>query len=279
MVERSSPAFVPNSEVLTFHSKSVDQEYRIPIALPMDYAKSQDRYPVLYILDADFLFSYTADVIRGAASLRSIGLLGQDPFVAHVPNLIVVSITYPISWYDQPRLWWSLRTRDQTPTPNRDDARVLGLEGTDGGNAGKFLRFIKEELMPYVNANYRTVREDSTIVGHSGGGLFALYVLFHEPERFRRYVVSSPSLWWDKKVTFKYEREYASRRTDLPARLFLSVGSLEDGMVTNLKELVAVLKERGYSGLEWESRVFEGETHFSVGYPAIYWGSAFVFAK
>ena len=54
---------------------------------------------------------------------------------------------------------------------------------------------------------------------------------------------------------------------------------MEEGMVTNLKELVAVLKERGYSGLEWESRVFEGETHFSVGYPAIYWGSAFVFAK
>jgi len=279
MVERSSPACIPNSEVLTLHSESVDQKYRIPVALPMDYAESQDKYPVLYVLDADMVFAYATDLVRSAVSLRSFSFMGSDPFVAHVPRLIVVGIGYPMSWYDQPRLWWSLRTRDQTPTPNPDDARALGLEGTDGGNARKFLRFIRRELMPYVNANYRTVPEDSTIVGHSGGGLFALYVLFHEPETFKRYVVSSPSLWWDKKVAFDYEGEYASRRKDLPARLFLSVGSLEDGMVTNLKELVSVLKERGYTGLDWESHVFKDETHLSVGYPAICRGMTFVFGK
>ncbi len=86
-------------------------------------------------------------------------------------------------------------------------------------------------------------------------------------------------MWWDKKVTFQYEREYASRHTGLKARLFLSVGSLEDGMVTNLKELVAVLRERAYTGLDWESHVFEDETHISVGYPAIYRGITFAFAR
>ena len=245
----------------------------------MNYADGQGKYPVLYVLDADYMFAYAADLVRCPPSLRSIGLLGSDPFVAHVPRLIVVSIGYPISWYDQPRLWWSLRTRDQTPTPNPDDARAIGMEGTNGGNAERFLRFMRDELMPYVNANHRTVPDDSTVVGHSGGGLFALFVLFHEPDTFRRYVVSSPSLWWDKKVIFDHEREYASRHTDLPARLFLSVGSLEDGMVTDLKELIAVLKKREYRGLDWESHVFEEETHISVGYPAIFRGINFVFTK
>jgi predicted alpha/beta superfamily hydrolase len=89
------------------------------------------------------------------------------------------------------------------------------LERTYGGNAEKALRFMRKELMPYVNANYRTDPEDSTIVGHSGGGLFALYVLFREPETFRRYVVSSPSMWWDKKVILKHERRYSQLRSFL----------------------------------------------------------------
>jgi len=281
MVKRSSPVCIPNSEVLALHSKSADQEYRIPIALPMDYAESQDRYPVLYVLDADtaYGFAFVTYLVRSVPFLRTLSFLGQDPFVTNVPRLIVVGIGYPTSLYDRPRVWWNLRMRDQTPTSNPDDARKVGLERTYGGNAEKALRFIRKELMPYVNANYRTDPEDSTIVGHSGGGLFALYVLFREPETFRRYVVSSPSMWWDKKVIFNYEREYASKHADLPAKLFLSVGSLEEGMVTNLKELAGVLKQRKYRRLEWESHVFEDETHLSVGHPAIFRGITSVFAK
>jgi hypothetical protein len=247
----------------------------------MDYAESQDRYPVLYVLDADtpYGFAFVTYLVRSVPFLRTLGFLGPDPFVTHVPRPIVVGIGYPTSLYDQPRLWWNLRMRDQTPTPNTDDSRYLGLEGTHGGNAEKFLRFMRKELMPYVNANYRTDPEDSTIVGHSGGGLFALYVLFCEPETFTRYVVSSPSMWWDKKVILKHEREYAEQHTDLPAKLFLSVGSLEEGMVTDLKELVGVLKQRKYGGLDWESHVFEDETHLSVGHPAIFRGITFVFTK
>lgn len=277
MVTRSSPASIPSSEVLTFHSKSASQEYRIPVALPMNYAKSQERYPALYVLDADFGFAYTTNLVRSAESTRSLGFLGSDPFVAHVPRLIVVGIGYPTNMFDQPKLWWNLRCRDQFPTSNPDDARMHGFEETPGGNAEKFLRFIRGELMPYINANYRTALKDSTIVGHSGGGLFALYVLFHDPETFRRYVVSSPSLWWDKKVIFDHERNYASQHTDLPAKLFLSVGSLEGG--TAMKELVEVLKQRRYRGLDWESHVFEDERHISVWAPAYCWGITSVFTK
>ena len=133
--------------------------------------------------------------------------------------------------------------------------------------------------MSHINSNYRTDPTDSTIVGHSFGGLFALYVLFHEPDTFRRYVASSPSLWWDKKVTFEYEREYASKHTKLPAKMFLSVGSLEGPMVSNVEELVRVLEQRKYVGLEWESHIFEDEGHFSVGGPAICRGISSVFSK
>jgi predicted alpha/beta superfamily hydrolase len=270
---------IPNSEVRTLYSKSVGQEYRILIALPMNYAGSNDRYPVLYVLDADMVFGWITELVRSAASARTLGILSSDPFTLYVPDLILVGISYPISWFDQPKLWWSIRTRDLTPSQNPDDARTLGLEGTSGGNAKKFLRFMRNELIPWVNSRYRADPKDSTILGHSGGGLFALYALFHQPKAFRRYVASSPSLWWDKKVIFEYEREYASKHTKLSAKLFLSVGSLEGPMVSNVEELVRVLEQRKYVGLEWESHIFEDEGHFSVGGPAICRGISSVFSK
>ena len=276
MVTSSSPVLIPNSEEKTLHSKSVDQDYRISFALPMNYNESSKRYPVLYVLDADMAFAYVTMLVRSAASLRALGL----SFISSpVPEAIVVGIDYPASCFDQPKLWWSLRCRDQTPTQNADDARHLKLEGTCGGNAEKFLRFMRKELKPFVSSNYRTDPKDSTIVGHSGGGLFALYVLFHQPDTFRRYVVSSPSLWWDKKVTFEYEREYAGKHSELAAKLFLSVGSREMQMASDLKELVETLDQRKYKDLEWESHVFEDEDHLSVYGTAIDRGIKSVFSK
>jgi predicted alpha/beta superfamily hydrolase len=279
MVNNSSPVFIQNSEVQTLYSKSVGQEYRILTALPKDYAESNDRYPVLYVLDADTAFATVTDMVRSAPWGRALGILGSNPFYRYVPSLIVVGIGYPVTWFDQPRLWWSLRTRDQTPTENLDDALGLRMEGTSGGNAGKFLRFIRDELIPHVNSKYRTDPNNTTIVGHSGGGLFALYVLFNQPETFKRYVASSPSLWWDKKVMFEYEREYASTHTELPAKLWLSAGSLEATITSDLKRLVEILEQRKYRGLEWESRVFEDEDHISVWGTAICRGISSVFSR
>jgi predicted alpha/beta superfamily hydrolase len=279
MIDNSPPVFIRNSEVRKLYSKSVHQEYRILVALPLNYAESNDKYPVLYVLDADTSFAYVTDLVRSAPSGRTLGILGSDPLYLYVPNLIVVGIGYPVTWFDQPKLWWSLRTRDLTPTKNLDDARGLRMEGTSGGNAEKFLGFMRDELMPFINSNYRTASKDSTIVGHSGGGLFALYVLFNEPETFRRYVVSSPSLWWDKKVIFEIESEYATEHTELAAKLFLSAGSLELTIASDLKKLVEILKQRKYMGLEWESHVFEDEGHISVWGTAICKGISSVFSK
>ena len=269
------PISIPNSEVRTLSSKSVGQEYRILISLPMNYAESNDKYPVLYVLDADLLFGWITDQVRFIVSFRG------SPIFPNIPDAIVAGISYPNTVFDQPKLWASLRARDMTPTKSSED-KALG--GASGG-AEKFLRFVRDELMPYVNSNYRADAEDATIAGASFGGLFALYVLFHEPDTFRRYVASSPSLWWDKKVMFEYEHEYASKHTELPAKLFLSVGSLEEResatahMTSNLKEFAKILKLRKYVGLEWESHVFKDEGHVSAQGTAIIKGISSVFSE
>jgi predicted alpha/beta superfamily hydrolase len=273
------PVSIPNSEVRILYSKSVGQEYRILVSLPSypNYAESNEMYPVLYVLDPNILFGWVTDLVRLSAFLRAV----EYPTSGFVPpNLIVVGISYPTTL--QPKLAFSLRTRDQTPTNNPDIDKLWG--GPSGG-AKNFLRFIRDELMPCINSNYRTDPTDSTIVGHSLGGLFALYVLFHEPDTFRRYVVSSPSLWYDRKVTFEYESEYASRHTELRAKLFLSAGATEEleaeeaHMTSNLKEFAEILRQRNYVGVELKSHIFEDEGHLSVQGAAVCKGISSVFSE
>jgi predicted alpha/beta superfamily hydrolase len=111
-------------------------------------------------------------------------------------------------------------------------------------------------------------------MGISYGGLFGLYVLFHHPDTFNRYVIGSPAIHHDNRVTLAYESKYAASHDDLPARVFMSVGALEElddpfiepsfRFVSNMRELAKILQERGYPGLHLTTHVFEDETHVSV---------------
>jgi hypothetical protein len=128
--------------------------------------------------------------------------------------------------------------------------------------------------MPLINSEYRTKPDDRALWGDSFGGLFGLFVLFHQPDAFNRYVIGSPSIWWDQAVAFTYESDYAANNSDLRAKVFMSVGELEEpegvpeaaamAMVSNVYKMAELLQERNYPSLELTKHVFEGETHSSV---------------
>ena len=240
-------ATIPRTEVRTLLSSVSGRYYRIYIALPLTYSQDSDKtYPVVYLLDGNMWFGMATEISR---------LLYFDR--EELPELIIVGIGYDT---DDPSEVKELRLRDLTPTQTE--------AGT--GEAEEFLRFIQNDLIPHVNANYRTEPTDCTIVGQSLAGLFSLYALFHAPETFNRYVISSPSLWWDDKVAFEYEDEFAGEHSELPVKLFLSVGELEEqewpgiGMISNLQELHKKLEDRNYGGLEMQMVIMEDETHSSV---------------
>ncbi len=120
---------------------------------------------------------------------------------------------------------------------------------------------LKEEVIPFVDARLRTT-SDRGLWGHSFGGLFALYVLFEQPELFARYAINSPSLWWNQRESIAREAAYARTHDSLPAHVFLSFGADEGPEL--FSSFVSTLKGRGHRRLELSSHVFEGETHASV---------------
>jgi uncharacterized protein len=97
-------------------------------------------------------------------------------------------------------------------------------------------------------------------------------------------VIGSPSLWWNDRAIFAAEASYAASTAALPARVFFSVGSLEQllapryPMVTDLQAFVHTLEKRRYEGLRLRSYVFDGETHVSVIPGTISKGLRFIYA-
>jgi predicted alpha/beta superfamily hydrolase len=235
-----------NDTISELHSAIVGDDYKISVALPAGYAASHSSYPVLYVTDANSNFAAAAQLVKR---------LGRDK---ELPAMIVVGIGYRTD-----SLARILRLRDMTPDHDPSIRR------SHAGRSASFLRFIKEELMPFVQKNYRT-SPDAVYAGMAIGGVFGLYVLFHEPETFHHYLIASPSIWYDSTVLFKYEQEYARTHHDLAARLYLSAGGREETeanftrMETNVKKLGTLLTNRHYPGLQLRTQVLEGETHSSV---------------
>lgn len=215
--------------------------YRIYVAFPPGYSSSSKRYPVLYVLDADGAFAMATQAYR---------LLRVD---STMPDLLLVGIGYDLA--GRPRR--VQRNRDLTPT------RVASDTATGGSSA--FLGFLAENVIPSVDSLYRTNPGDRGLFGHSLGGLFALHALFERPDVFRRYLISSPSLWWDDAVILKVESRFALEERRLPKSVFMSVGSEEPfDMLERFQPFADSIRSRRYAGLGFTAVVLPDETHLSA---------------
>lgn len=258
--QNSFPPFhIPNTEVRSINSEITNINYKLYISLPRVYHQEKSKYPVIYTLDADYSFAIAHNTIEHYVDRRDL------------PKLIVVSIAYFGANQDL-TVYRKNRMRDYTPTKAAMGVCGVGQKIKKGlGGAEKFLSFISSELIPFIETNYRAKKQDRTIVGHSAGGLFGTYALFTKPSVFQRYILVSPSLWWDDKMIFKLENNYAAGNTSLNANVFYSIGRWENPkicpMVSQMRQFVDKLKSRNYAGLTINSYVFPAETHNSV-FPA-----------
>ncbi|HEX9934501.1 MAG TPA: alpha/beta hydrolase-fold protein, partial [bacterium] len=227
---------IPGTQLLHLRSAIVGQDYDLLINLPRNYRDSTKAFPVLYLLDAQWDFPLLN------------AIYGEQYYDGFVPDIIIVGI----SWGGQNPNYDYLRARDLTPTTSGNMPH--------SGNAPKFLGFVKNELIPFIESKYRTVRDDRALMGSSFGGLFTLYAMFHETGVFNRYVVASPALGWDNQILVRYEKDYAGKHTRLPVRLFMAMGGLEGGQGEFL-QFANQLKERRYEGLDLQTRILDGIGH------------------
>ena len=246
------PFGYPAYETVSIYANSNNKDYELYIQLPKSYPNTKTAYPLIIVNDTNFAFPITNG---------SMALMGGNV----VKEAIVVGVSYA-----KGEVRTISRTRDYTPSyspaePNGHSSAARKVSG----HAKEYTAFLADQVIPFLQKNYRVDAKNKIFVGHSFGGLLGSYILVNRPEVFDHYIIGSPSLWYDKKVIFKMEEAYATTHKSLPANAVIYVddndGSMSDNkMAEDALAFEKQLRSRNYEGLKIRVEVIPGENHHSV---------------
>ena len=235
----------------TIYSKVLSESRVIQTILPVDF-DTKKKYDVLYVLDGDDF---------GATAWQ---ILTIDQGFEYTPPMIVISIhNRPID-------------SNQVSSRNRDFLPVQAEGYPYSGGSDKFLAFIRSELIPYVDHKYPT-SGNNILFGHSYGGLFALYTLFTQPDLFRSYIASDPSLWWNDGYVDRLAAANISKIHNGDRALYFGGRAGNLFRVLGSYAMDSLLKVKSPPGLKWNSAVYENERHQSVKIKTLYDGLKFIY--
>lgn len=198
------------------------------VFLPPRYNEKTARFPVLYLHDGQNLFDAATAFCHQEWQLdENANELIEARVIA---PLIIVGI------YNA----GEKRLADYTPV--RDHRQ-------QGGRARQHARFVVEELIPFIDSEYRTRPGSANrgLGGSSLGGLVTLYIALHYPDVFGKLVVMSPSVWWARRAILRELKKAVIRQRP---QVWLDVGTAEgmdaEGCVQNVRDLRDVLLSRGW---------------------------------
>jgi hypothetical protein len=258
----TAPILQVGVEVREMHSSILHQNLQLYIKLPWSYERSDATYPVLFCLDGN----------RSFPLYSTMSLIYETPGF-NAQEIVIVGIGYQVhdDRFRGLAQWAAWRTRDLLPERNAKieaywKERLSSLMGGEEiqvqtGGAPQFLQSLREEIIPFIEANYRVSSTERGLAGYSYGGLFTLYTLFNATQLFTRYFAGSPTVV-DK--LFEYEESYASTHSNLKARLLITAGSNETDLLEPLRRMVDCLQSRMYPCFEVLTTVFEDEGHTSA---------------
>ncbi|MGC4041697.1 MAG: alpha/beta hydrolase-fold protein [Flavobacterium sp.] len=147
---------------------------KIWVYLPKDYTVSKQKYPVIYMHDAQNLFD---------AKTSYVGEWNIDETLDSInAKVVVIGIEHG----------GDKRIEELTPCKH---------EKYGGGNADAYLDFIVSTLKPKIDSTYRTKTnaKNTAIFGSSLGGLVSFYAAIKYPEVFGKVGCFSPSFWFCRK--------------------------------------------------------------------------------
>lgn len=234
------------------YSQILGEKRLLNIYLPPEYDTTKT-YQVIYLLDggADEDFIHVAGLVQ----------YFSFPWIADMPSSILVGIAN------------TNRKRDFTyPTTVKNDLKLVPVNG----GSDKFMDFIEKELMPFTRTNY-PVNDTATLIGQSLGGLLAAEILFERPQLFDRYIIVSPSLWWDDGSLLRRKPALLQESFKLPTDVYIGVGKEGSIYETNshiMEEdaghLAEMLKNSRSGNIKVYFDYMPAENHATAGHPAIF---------
>jgi len=182
-------------------SKELAEKRILNIYLPEGYnADDSVRYPVIYLLDgsADEDFIHIAGLVQ----------FNSFEWISQIPKSIVIGI----ATVD--------RRRDFTfPTTIERDQKKFPTSG----HSAQFISFIEKELQPFIEKKYKT-NNSKMIIGQSLGGLLETEILLKKPALFNKYVIVSPSLWWNNGSLLNQDAVAFDHNFNQQTDIYIAVG-------------------------------------------------------
>jgi hypothetical protein len=246
---QTNGTIVQFGESYTLHSKILNQDRSYWVCLPPSYQdNTNQKYPVLYLLDTEWNFYWVCPVMQFMEQSRQI----PEFIVVGVPNID--------------------REHDLTPAHDPNDP--------SSGGGPLFERFLNEELAPEINAKFRTVSY-RILVGHSMGGALAADAFLRQTNGFQGCIAIDPSLGWDNQVLVRHAKEFVPQANSRAA-IFIAIAGwrdlgLTDHSMTRSQELfVSVLKTNSSPDIRIGYEVEAGD-HNSCRLSGFYDGLRFIF--
>jgi len=246
-IKKTSDFTLSKIQVVPIKDTQADRQYELYIKLPEGYTKNKDKnYPVIYFTDAD----------------THIELLSGTEFL--MEEVILVGIS------DQKDLnkdleGHSSRARDYSISKSSNPERQAKYQF---GQASNHLTFIRNDVIKFIESNYRTDPSNRTYFGFSLGGLFGVYALMTQPDTFKNYILGSPSLWRDIPLLFSLENA-ALKSKALEINLFITYGELEKELGVHVEEFISKLKNKQYQALSSIKQVVIESSGHSDSFPMV----------
>jgi predicted alpha/beta superfamily hydrolase len=241
MTATSSRFGLFNTEAIIHTSVSNGEEYQIGIWFPFSYYDSDQTYPVLYLMDGDYLFGLATGLVPT--------LIGTQD----IPEILVVGIGYnQISSYTE---FGKLRELDMLPTGC--------VDASPDSRTPQFLGFLEQELFPLIETRYRGSPDDRALYGFSVGGFFTLYTMLTRSGLFKRYIAASGT--WPGAASFLMtcELDYAQQPQHPQANLHIAVGGLEEDQLPGFKTFTETIHKRDYPDFKLSTEIIAEEIHGS----------------
>jgi len=234
IAQQTTSDFVIGDKI-SFESKILDEKRIIVVIPPLNYKNHPDKkYPVVYVLDAGNNLFATHGIVSYYSKMLEI-----------MPEMIIVGIVNKD------------RIHDFTPSAIK--------EYPNGGGADKFIQFIDSELTTYIDTVYPT-SEYKCILGHSVGGLLAIYALQSKPDLFDSFLVIDPSLWWNDMQCVKSTKDFFEKNESLKKRLFISLSNEKN---VRIYPFLGELEKYAPENFIWEFKHYKDETHNSLGHKSM----------
>ena len=234
-----------------FQMKELKRERKINVYLPDDYYQSDERYPVLYIQDGQNAFF---------DDLSFCGVSWGFLDYVMMSGLKIIMVAIPCNFTDFKRMDeygpWKINSElsyQETKIKNK----IIGGEGK------QYVEWLINDLKPYIDKRFRTIKDDTGIVGSSMGGVISAYAALKYPEVFCKCAALSTAFWF---YMDEFEELIASKEYSEQFRFYFDLGEFEgcgddeidEWYIESNNDIYTMLKDK-VEHLEYH--YFEGAYH------------------